>query len=66
MAALQESVAKAKASRGEDAEADVHEPPEKRAAARTTAAKKATGRRPRSAWRVSRAGRELSGDGQVV
>ncbi len=60
MAALQESVQKAKASRGEDAE--VHELPKKttakktakkqptkKTAAKKTAAKKTTGRRPRSA-----------------
>ncbi|MGW3031207.1 non-homologous end joining protein Ku [Streptomyces sp. NPDC001178] len=61
MAALQESVSKAKDSRGEDAE--VHELPKKKATAKKTAkkqpaektaakkttAKKATGRRPRSA-----------------
>lgn len=56
MAALQESVAKARASRGEDA--DVHEMPKKKAArkqpAKKAAAKKNTGkktseRRPRSA-----------------
>jgi DNA end-binding protein Ku len=62
MAALQESVTKAKASRGEDTtDADVHELPKKTAAKKNTAAKKAatskstasakkaTGRRPRSA-----------------
>ncbi|CAM5711106.1 Non-homologous end joining protein Ku OS=Streptomyces griseorubiginosus OX=67304 GN=ku PE=3 SV=1 [Streptomyces griseorubiginosus] len=60
MAALQESVQKAKASRGEDAE--VHELPKKtnakktakkqpakKTAAKKTTAKKTTGRRPRSA-----------------
>jgi DNA end-binding protein Ku len=55
MAALTESVEKAKASRGQDA--DVHDLPKKAAARKTakkqsakkTAAKKATGRRPRSA-----------------
>ncbi|AWT42537.1 MULTISPECIES: Ku protein [Streptomyces] len=51
MAALNESVAKAKATRGEPAE--VHELPKKRAAkkapAKKTAGKKTTGRRPRSA-----------------
>lgn len=60
MAALKESVAKAQASRGEDA--TVHEMPKKKAAAKKaakktakkqpakkTAAKKATGRKPRSA-----------------
>ncbi|MFJ4368850.1 Ku protein [Streptomyces chartreusis] len=56
MAALQESVAKAKASRGEDA--DVHEMPRKKTtksqpakktAAKKSTAKKASGRRPRSA-----------------
>ncbi|MYV44340.1 Ku protein [Streptomyces sp. SID2888] len=41
MAALQESVARAKASRGEDTEAEVHELPRKKAAARTTARKAA-------------------------
>ncbi|GHD52557.1 hypothetical protein [Streptomyces galbus] len=62
MSALQQSVAKAKASRGEDkGEADVHEMPAskkktaKKAPAKTTAAKKTTtakktaARRPRSA-----------------
>jgi DNA end-binding protein Ku len=49
MAALQESVQKAKASRGEDA--DVHEMPTKKktAAKKKQPAKKATGRKPRSA-----------------
>lgn len=50
MAALSESVQKAKASRGEDA--DVHEMPKKTAAKKTAKkqpAKKATGRKPRSA-----------------
>ncbi|MEV7071648.1 hypothetical protein [Streptomyces sp. NPDC093990] len=60
MAALTESVEKARASRGEDA--DVHDLPKraaakkaakkqpaKKTAAKKTAAKKATGRRPRSA-----------------
>jgi DNA end-binding protein Ku len=54
MAALNESVAKAKASRGEDAE--VHEMPKKtakkatkKAPAKKAAAKKSSGRRPRSA-----------------
>jgi DNA end-binding protein Ku len=51
MAALNESVEQAKASRGEDA--DVHEMPKKKTAkkqpAKKTAAKKTTGRRPRSA-----------------
>ena len=56
MATLTESVRKAKASRGEDA--DVHELPKKKAAskkttkkqpAKKTTAKKTTGRRPRSA-----------------
>jgi DNA end-binding protein Ku len=55
MSALQESVAKAKASRGEDAE--VHELPKSKAAkkaakkqpAKKTTAKKPSGRRPRSA-----------------
>ncbi|MFI8535388.1 hypothetical protein ACIGMX_34725 [Streptomyces aquilus] len=60
MAALQESVQKAKASRGEDAE--VHEllkkktvkkaakkAPAKKAAAKKTVAKKTSSRRPRSA-----------------
>ncbi|WP_406191811.1 Ku protein [Streptomyces sp. NBC_01017] len=55
MAALQESVQKAKASRGEDAE--VHEMPKKKTAkttakkapAKKTAAKKSAGRQPRSA-----------------
>ncbi|WP_053740751.1 hypothetical protein [Streptomyces sp. NRRL WC-3618] len=37
MAALEESVAKAKASRGERGDADVHELPKKKAAARKTA-----------------------------
>ncbi|MFF8931575.1 hypothetical protein ACF1AO_30405 [Streptomyces longwoodensis] len=62
MSALQESVAKAKASRGEDeGEADVHEmpapkkkatkkaPAKKTTAAKKTAAKKTAARRPRSA-----------------
>ncbi|MFF5435148.1 Ku protein [Streptomyces griseofuscus] len=62
MAALQESVTKAKASRGEDTgPAEVHElpapkrkaaakkQPARKAAAKKTTAKKATGRRPRSA-----------------
>ncbi|MEH0415964.1 non-homologous end joining protein Ku [Streptomyces sp. B21-083] len=40
MAALEESVAKAKASRGEGREADVHELPKKKSAARKTAVKK--------------------------
>lgn len=57
MAALNESVAKAKASRGEGP-ADVHEMPKQKTAAKKTAAKKqptkktakkAAGRRPRSA-----------------
>ena len=54
MAALQESVSKARASRGEDA--DVHEMPKKKSAARKTAKKapakkaaKKTARKPRSA-----------------
>jgi DNA end-binding protein Ku len=51
MAALNESVAQARASRGEDA--DVHEMPKKTAkkqpAKKTAAKKKATGRKPRSA-----------------
>jgi DNA end-binding protein Ku len=50
MAALNESVAQARASRGEDA--DVHEMPKKAAKkqpAKKTAAKKTTGRKPRSA-----------------
>jgi DNA end-binding protein Ku len=50
MAALNESVAQARASRGEDA--DVHEMPKKTAKkqpAKKTAAKKTTGRKPRSA-----------------
>ena len=64
MAALQESVTKAKASRSEDTtDADVHELPKKKTAApakktatskataspKKTTAKKTTGRRPRSA-----------------
>ncbi|MBL1110655.1 Ku protein, partial [Streptomyces sp. 5-8] len=56
MAALQESVSKARASRGDDAgPAEVHElpKPKKKAAAKKqpakkTVAKKTTGRRPRS------------------
>lgn len=40
MAALNESVAKAKASRGEDTEAEVHELPKKKTAAKKTTAKK--------------------------
>ncbi|MCX5293628.1 Ku protein [Streptomyces sp. NBC_00183] len=40
MAALKESVAKAKASRGEDSEADVHELPKKKATAKKSPAKK--------------------------
>ena len=51
MAALQESVQKARTSRGEDAE--VHEMPKKKTAkkqpAKKTAAKKTAGRKPRSA-----------------
>jgi DNA end-binding protein Ku len=48
MSALQESVSKAKASRGEDA--DVHEMPKpKQKAAKKQPARKAAGRRPRSA-----------------
>ncbi|MER6982435.1 Ku protein [Streptomyces carpinensis] len=60
MAALNESVARAKASRGDTGEAEVHEmPPPKKAgtkkepakktAAKKTAGKKTTGRRPRTA-----------------
>ncbi|MEU5599233.1 Ku protein [Streptomyces sp. NPDC020298] len=49
MAALQESVSKAKAARGE-ADAEVHElPKQKKAAAKKTTAKKTAGRRGRSA-----------------
>ncbi|MFF7452423.1 MULTISPECIES: Ku protein [unclassified Streptomyces] len=51
MAALQESVQKAKVSRGEEADADVHQLPKKKPAAKKTAAKKApakkTARKPR-------------------
>jgi DNA end-binding protein Ku len=57
MAALTESVQQAKASRGEDADADVHEMPKKRTAKKQPAkkaaakktTKKTTARRPRSA-----------------
>ncbi|MFK4149660.1 Ku protein [Streptomyces sp. NPDC004065] len=61
MAALNESVARARASRGESGRAEVHEmpapkkkaaakkQPAKKAAAKKTAAKKTAGRRPRSA-----------------
>jgi DNA end-binding protein Ku len=58
MAALNESVSRAKASRGESTEAEVHELPEKKSAAKKTtkkqpakkaAAKKTSRRRPRSA-----------------
>ncbi|MFF5668263.1 hypothetical protein ACFY7F_36365 [Streptomyces griseofuscus] len=73
MAALQKSVAEAKASRGEDtAPGEVHELPvakkktsAKKQSARKTAtkekttAKKTSGRRPRSAWAAHEAGRLL-------
>jgi DNA end-binding protein Ku len=54
MAALQDSVAKARASRGEDTEAEVRELPKKKtgtkkAAKKQPAKKKAAGRKPRSA-----------------
>ncbi|GGX58115.1 non-homologous end joining protein Ku [Streptomyces chartreusis] len=50
MTALQESVRKSKAARGESTEpADVHELPKKKAAAKKQPAKKTAGRRPRSA-----------------
>jgi DNA end-binding protein Ku len=51
MAALQESVSKAKASRGDAGPAEVHElpQPKKKAAPKKGAAKKTGGRRPRSA-----------------
>ncbi|MFJ8197148.1 hypothetical protein [Streptomyces sp. NPDC096152] len=55
MAALNESVARAKASRGKPGEAEVHEIPSpkkqpvKKTTAKKTAAKKTSGRRPRSA-----------------
>ncbi|GHB78853.1 hypothetical protein GCM10010377_81120 [Streptomyces viridiviolaceus] len=57
MAALQESVSKAKAARGEDTEADIHEmpapkktakkTPAKKTAAKKTTTKKTTPRKPR-------------------
>ncbi|MGY1579126.1 non-homologous end joining protein Ku [Streptomyces sp. MN13] len=49
MAALQESVSKVRASRGEDAEVHEMPKPKKKTAAKKTAAKKTASRRPRSA-----------------